>query len=166
MLPFRNGPAQILEPRMKPPVFIVGAPRSGTTLLRNMLNRHPQFAIVLETQFYNYVYLRRRAFGDLGQLSARRRFVAEYLATERMHRSGLKIEGLEDRLLRDATSYRALFASLMEHYASAEGKPRWGEKSPQHSLFVEVLCNWFPGAAVIHLVRDPREVVADRKSVV
>lgn len=69
MLTFRNGPAQILDPRMKePPVFIVGAPRSGTTLLRNMLNRHPRFAILLETQFYNYIYLRRRAFGDLGKL--------------------------------------------------------------------------------------------------
>jgi hypothetical protein len=68
--------------------------------------------------------------------------------------------GLEERLLRDATSYPALFASLMEHFAAAQGKPRWGEKSPQHSLFTETLCEWFPGAAIIHLVRDPREVVA------
>lgn len=37
----------------KPPVFVVGAPRSGTTLLRNMLNRHPRVAILFETQFYN-----------------------------------------------------------------------------------------------------------------
>jgi hypothetical protein len=144
----------------KPPVFVVGAPRSGTTLLRNMLNRHPRLAILFETQFYNHVYTRRRAFGDLGAPAARRRFVTEYLATQRIRKSGLDLNGLQERLLRDATSYPALFASLMEHFAAAQGKSRWGEKSPQHSLFTETLCEWFPGAAIIHLVRDPREVVA------
>jgi hypothetical protein len=149
----------------KPPVFVVGAPRSGTTLLRNMLNRHPRLSILLESQFYNYIYTRRGSFGDLATPAARRRLVREYLATERVHRSGLRLDGLAERLLRDATSYRAFFASLMEHYAAAEGKPRWGEKSPQHSLFTETLCKWFPGAAIIHIVRDPREVVASLQRV-
>jgi len=149
----------------KPPVFVVGAPRSGTTLLRNMLNRHPQLAILHETQFYNYVYTRRRAFGDLGSPRARGRLVTEYLSTERIQRAGLDSEGLEARLLRDATTYPAMFASLMEHYAAAQRKPRWGEKSPQHSLFTETLCEWFPGAAIIHIVRDPREVVASLQRV-
>ncbi len=43
----------------KPPVFIVGAPRSGTTLLRNLLNRHAKLAICGETRFYLDVYKRR-----------------------------------------------------------------------------------------------------------
>jgi len=149
----------------QPPVFIVGAPRSGTTLLRHMLNRHERLAIALETQFYTYAYRRRRAFGDLGRLEARRRFVAEYLATERVPRSGLRMEGLEERLLRDARSYPALLRSLMEHFAHTEGKPRYGEKSPPHALFTETLCRWFPGAAIVHLLRDPLEVVASLQRV-
>ena len=53
----------------KPPVFVVGSPRSGTSLLRNMLNRHPSLAICGETHFDHYVYKRRRAFGDLSNLA-------------------------------------------------------------------------------------------------
>jgi hypothetical protein len=148
-----------------PPIFIVGSPRSGTTLLRNMLNRHPRLAICRETQFYRFIYSRRSAFGDLSNPDNRRRVVKEYLATERIRRSGIPTAGLEDRLLRDGTSYATLFASLMEHFAESEGKQRYGEKTPQHALFTEMLSDWYPGAAIIHLVRDPREVVASLQRV-
>ncbi len=149
----------------QPPIFIVGSPRSGSTLLRNMLNRHPRLAICRETQFYRYIYSRREAFGDLANIANRRRVVTEYLATNRIRRSGIEFAGLESRLLRDATSYAALFAALMAHYAESEGKPRYGEKTPQHALFTETLAEWYPGAAIIHLIRDPREVVASLQRV-
>jgi hypothetical protein len=148
-----------------PPIFIVGSPRSGTTLLRNMLNRHPRIAICRETQFNHYIYSRRTAFGDLRNEDNRCRLVKEYLSTSRMRRSGIETAGLEERLLRDGTSYASLFASLMEHFAESEGKQRCGEKTPQHALLTETFCEWYPGAAIIHLVRDPREVVASLQRV-
>jgi hypothetical protein len=148
-----------------PPIFIVGSPRSGTTLLRNLLNRHPRLAICGETHFNRLIYRRRKVFGDIGNLDNRRRLIKEYMATDRILRSELKLAGLEDRLLRDATSYPAFFASLMEHFAESEGKPRCGEKTPQHALLTEQLSEWYPGAAIIHIVRDPREVVASLQRV-
>ena len=144
----------------KPPVFIVGSPRSGTSLLRNILNRHPALAICGETHFYHYIYTRQRAFGDLGDLRNRRRLVEEYLALRRIQRLGMDHAGLSEWLLREATSYQALFTSLLEYYAHSQGKTRYGEKTPQHALFTEVLCGWFPGAAILHLIRDPRDVAA------
>src|SRR5216684_341407 len=105
-----------------PPIFIVGSPRSGTTLLRNMLNRHPRIAICRETQFNHYIYSRRGAFGDLGNQDNRRRLVKEYLGTNRMRRSGIEIAGLEQRLLREGTSYASFFASILAHFAESEGK--------------------------------------------
>jgi len=144
----------------KPPVFIVGSPRSGTSLLRNMLNRHPSLAICGETHFDHYVYKRRRAFGDLSNLENRQRLVNEYLSVQRIRRLGLDVPSLREKLVREATSYPALFAGVAGSYAASVGKERWGEKTPQHARIAELLCEWFPGAAILHIVRDPRDAVA------
>ena len=50
----------------RPAVFIIGIPRSGTTLLRNLLNRHPAIRLLTnETQFLPYWVSRWNEFGDL-----------------------------------------------------------------------------------------------------
>jgi hypothetical protein len=141
------------------PIFIVGAPRSGTSVLRNILNRHPRIAICGETHFHHYVYTRRRAFGDLRDTKNRRRVVEEYLALKRLHFVTDRA-GLREVLLREATSYLALFTCIVKHNAESQGKPRWGEKTPQHALFAETLCEWYPAGTIIHMIRDPRDVVA------
>jgi sulfotransferase family protein len=142
------------------PIFIVGAPRSGTTLLRNMLNRHPDIAICRETVFFHYVYRRRRTFGSLRELRNRRRLVQEYLSTQRIQVMQMDSQALEATLLREGTSYPAFFAALLRFYAKVHAKRRCGEKTPRHALFTETLCQWYPGARIIHLLRDPRDVVA------
>jgi hypothetical protein len=148
------------EPGLDSQIFIVGAPRSGTTLLRNMLNRHPAIAICRETDFQRLVHDRRRAFGSISDFQNRHRLVREYLSTPRIQRLRLNLPELEQMLLREGTSYEALFAALLSFYAQTHGKRRCGEKTPRHALFTETLCQWYPGARVIHLLRDPRDVVA------
>lgn len=145
---------------MDAPIFIVGGPRSGTTLLRNMLNRHPAIAICRETEFFHWVYKRRWRFGSLGDLGNRRRVVKQYLATQRMQRMRLDFEALGETLLQEATSYEAMFLSLLRFFARAHGKRRCGEKTPHNALIAEMLLQWYPGAVVIHLLRDPRDAVA------
>lgn len=145
---------------MNRPIFIVGGPRSGTTLLRNMLNRHPALAICRETSFYHYVYIRRRNFGSLSDLRNRERLVKEYLATDRIRSLQMDLPALQQTLLAEGTSYDAFFASLVRFYARSQGKKRGGEKTPHHALFTETLCEWYPDATVIHVLRDPRDVVA------
>src|ERR1035438_7487502 len=132
------------------PIFIVGAPRSGTSLLRNMLNRHPRIAICGETHFHYYVYARRRAFGDLGDLKNRRRLVEEYLALKRL-RFVIDRAGLTEKLLREGTSYQALFTCFVKYHTVSQAKQRWGEKTPQHAVFSETLCEWYPGGTIIHM---------------
>jgi hypothetical protein len=144
----------------KPPVFIVGSPRSGTTFLRNVLNRHPSLAICDETRFFADIYQRRWLFGSLENTKNRRRLVEEYLATARFRRLGMDSQWLKEKLLREATSYPALFTGILEAYAESQGKKRFGEKTPHHAFRAKTLCEWYPGTPIIHLVRDPRDVVA------
>jgi len=53
-----------------------------------------------------------------------------------------------------------MFLSLLRFFARAHGKRRCGEKTPHNALIAEMLCEWYPGAAIIHLLRDPRDAVA------
>jgi hypothetical protein len=142
------------------PIFIVGAPRSGTTLLRAMLNRHPRIGLSDETYFFYYVYLRRRAFGDLADPANRRTLIDSYSATQRMQRLKVDLNRLGERLMAEGTSYPAFFATILQYYAESQGKVRAGEKTPHHAWNVETLLEWYPAGRVIHLVRDPRDVCA------
>jgi hypothetical protein len=129
-------------------------------LLRNLLGRHPSIAICPETRFFADVYRRRSAFGSLENPKNRQRLVDQYLSTARIKRLQVDLSVLRQRLLDEATSYPAFLATMMRNYSDFHGKERFGEKTPHHSLFTETLSDWYPGASIIHLVRDPRDVVA------
>jgi Sulfotransferase family len=141
------------------PIFIVGAARSGTTLLKNLLNRHPRISICGETHFHRYIYQRRRAFGDLSNPTNRKRAVDEYVAFRRLWFVTDRAV-LREKLLTEATSYRAMFTCFVKYFADSQGKERWGEKTPQHTLFSQTLCDWYPHGIILHIIRDPRDVVA------
>jgi len=128
--------------------------------MRRILDRHPSIAICRETQFQRLVYSRRKAFGDLSDLTNRRRLIDEYLSSRFIRRMDLNRAALADRLQREGASYKAMFSSLLHYYADSQGKSRFGEKTPQHALFLETLCEWFPNAAILHMVRDPHATVA------
>jgi hypothetical protein len=58
------------------------------------------------------------------------------------------------------SSYAELVAVLFGAYAEREGKPRWGEKTPENVLHIELLARLFPRAVFVHVIRDGREVAA------
>jgi hypothetical protein len=142
------------------PIFIVGTPRSGTTLLRVLLNRHPELAICDESHYFYYVYTRRKAFGNLSDPKNRKLLIDRYLAIYRIRRLGFDHNNLASYLMQYGDSYPNFFKALLEYYASQLKKSRCGEKTPHHALFIDVLLEWFPECRLIHLVRDPRGVVA------
>lgn len=144
----------------KPPVFIVGSPRSGTSLLRSLLSRHPSIAICGETRFFADIYKFHSAFGPLDNANNRERLVDRWTATARMRYLKIDPAPVRQRLLNDATSYPAFLDIVLRSYAGDRGKERCGEKTPHHAFFTEVLSDWYPGAYIIHIVRDPRDVVA------
>ena len=113
--------------KRRPPPFIVGVARSGTTLLRLMLDAHPELAIPPETHFVPRLI--KLVDGGAGPGE-----VATFLAGHpRWGDYGLDAAELERRLDAlepfDAGSALRAFYGL---YAEGQGKPRWGDKSPPY----------------------------------
>jgi len=139
------------------PLFIVGAPRSGTTLLAVLLNRHSRFSIPPETQFFT-TFAAGEAALELRQAD-RRTKVEMVLNHERMADLHLGREELLTIFQRYDDSVAGLFRAILEAYAAKEKKARVGEKSPKHLEHVPRLLSLYPAARVICLVRDGRDVV-------
>ncbi|NEV64897.1 sulfotransferase family protein [Thiorhodococcus minor] len=144
------------------PFFIVGSPRSGTTLLVQILNRHSRLFVPPETEFF---YLLDR-YGFAGRpfgAKQAERFLDLYLASRPVSMLGLGgLAELRARLLMGALSYRDVFTRLMGLLAEPTGKPRWGEKTPHHLHTADAILDDFPEAHMIALVRDGRAVTRSR----
>ncbi len=141
------------------PIFVVGVPRSGTTLLAAMLNAHPRIAISPETFFLEWAL--RRPPASLARDAGFDDFWDEYARSTPFAALDLDAEGLRQRFKTStARSFADLFAVILRTYAAAHDKPRCGEKTPRHYLYVDTLLEWFPRARVTFVVRDPRAVAA------
>lgn len=150
----------------KGPVFIVGAPRSGTTLLQYMLRSHPALSLPTgESHFFIPLYRNAAQFGDLSQADNVRRVLrameaqsAEFLHTD-FHGLKFNVESLaREFVAEERRTMRDIITGLFEKNAAGEGKPRWGDKTPYYVLHLPKLLEWWPDAQIIHIVRDGRDV--------
>ena len=141
-----------------PPIFVVGCPRSGTTLLRLMLDAHPSLAIPPESHFIPLV---ARVRSRYEQPSG---FDAEHMAADVMRGLRFRDWNLSADAVRAAIRERhpTTLASAIEcvfvAYADAQGKARWGDKTPGYSIELPLISGLFPEAVFVHLIRDGRNV--------
>jgi hypothetical protein len=135
---------------MTAPFFIVGCGRSGTTLLRTVLNRHSQVCIPPESLFI-VDYLRAADRVPLERL--KHLILQEY---ELQEWEMAPKPALND--IADCATIEEVIARL--HLIYGKGKPRWGQKTPRFVRQLDLLAAHFVGARFIHVVRDPRAVAA------
>ena len=142
------------------PIFIVGAPRSGTTLLSAMLSSHPRIAIAPETHFIAHDY-RTQSTADLSDDCVLADVWNHFVDGPWFEHLGIDAQLVLDEFRqRRHRSFPTLFATVLDAYSKAVNKPRWGEKTPGHYLHVDTIYEWFPGARILTIIRDPRAVCA------
>jgi len=124
--------------RPEPPIFVVGCQRSGTTLVRLLLDSHSRISCGPETRY----------------LESLARVVDE--DWPRLERFGFS---QQEWLARVAT----LFGGVHADYAARRGKARWADKSPRYALVLGFVLRVFPDAQVVHVVRDGRDVAVSHR---
>jgi len=134
------------------PIFIVGCARSGTTLLRDLLRAHPRLTFPIESHF---IPAFGKAYGDPRSAREAIRLARRILNFGWVRPWGLPLAP-ED--FADCRSYRQVVCRLFEAWARQENKPRWGDKTPRYVLWIPELVALFPGAKIIHIYRDGRDV--------
>jgi hypothetical protein len=122
------------------PIFVVGSMRSGSTMLRLILDSHPHIAVGAETGF-------------MGALLGAKAIPSWKHGTDWFQRIDWTEEEFDDRL-------RDFYAGMFERYAAAQGKPRWGEKTPFHTEHMAVMGRLFPDSVFVGIVRHPGAVAA------
>jgi hypothetical protein len=151
--------AQPFEPgaaRMNPYVFIVGCPRSGTTLLRRMLNAHPEIAITRETHWLPSVYLDGVGLTPEG-------FVTPELIPILEGSPRFSKLGISTQILRELVSasepihYSNFVSALFDLYGGLQNKPLVGDKTPGYVRRIRLMHSLWPNARFVHLIRDGRD---------
>jgi hypothetical protein len=148
----------ISETRLPAP-FVVGLTRSGTTLLRMMLDAHPELTIPPETHFVpELIKVARTESGTeamLDTVTGNRTWDDFGISTEEMR------EQLDAVPSGDAAgAVRAFF----DAYAKLQNKPRWGDKTPAYMLSVQRIGRTLAESRFIHLIRDGRDVALSQRA--
>ncbi|MGL5853446.1 MAG: sulfotransferase family protein [Phycicoccus sp.] len=120
------------------PIFVVGCQRSGTTMLRLMLDSHRRISCGPETRFLE---------GFEPILGSDWKRLSQYGFTQ------------EEWALR----MRGFVESVLGDYARSKGKERWADKTPRYALKLPLVMRIFPDAQVVHVIRDARDVAVSHR---
>lgn len=133
-----------------PAPFIVGVGRSGTTLLRLMLDAHPALAIPAETLFLEKLagltHISREQFLDI---------VTGAATWENLTLDAGELRGAIDAL--EPFTLPGAIRCFFRLYAQRRSKIRWGDKMPYYRVFMADIQNLLPEAHFIHIIRDGRD---------
>ena len=142
------------DPRHAPFPFVVGMNRSGTTLLRMMLDAHPDLTIPPETHFVPALI--KASKGEDATPESALEAMKSAREWEDFEISDEEMLGALRALpaLRPGPAVRAFY----EIYAERQDKPRYGEKTPTYVQNMKLIQRALPEAHFVHVIRDGRDV--------
>jgi hypothetical protein len=146
-----------MENRSKQRIFLVGCPRSGTTLLQSLLAAHPQIASFPESHFFANLIPRNRLLRILGFASPKvkprlKQFLQQIERNEKQFCLP-KFELFVNR-------YVQTFVAILDTLTEEQNKTIWLEKTPCHLHFIKYIEKYLPEAKFIHILRNGSDVIA------
>src|SRR5262249_39863051 len=140
-----------------PYLFIVGCPRSGTTLLQRIADAHPQIAITPETHWIPRYFERRKGLTLDGWVT--RKLIRKLIAYHKFHQLGIGRKELKALLAPgQPVSYARFVSGIFDLYGRAHEKPLVGDKTPGYARSIPTVHALWPEAKFVHLIRDGRDV--------
>ena len=141
--------------------FIVGLPRSGTTLLSSILSSSEMIQVTSEIWFFNY-WKDKYDFLDLANQKDLLFFLEKFLGSKRFTDLGVSETELREIILSDDKkwNFKDIFSTCMELFRIKEGVEVVGEKTPGQYKKIGELLETYPEARIICMMRDPRAVAS------
>lgn len=141
---------------MKPPVFVVGCPRSGTSFLYHLLLSAGGFA-EFHTQMNVYDVL-EPMYGDLGVRKNKEAAIREWLQSKAFRVSGLEAAEIEAKVLAECQGAGDFLRIVMEEVARKQGVDRWIDSTPTNMPHMLRIQKDLGDALFVHIIRDARDV--------
>ncbi len=171
---YRKESIDILEASCLCPVFVVGAPRSGTTWVQSLISSHPDFYTIPETKLFQNVLEPRLRLTDAQLSPTRTKKIPERITPGQLIISlshirrfnnvkvSLELEQTLERYSREGVLDPCSFLNLLMYNSQENvldiGGRRWVEKTPRHVFFLKSVFQYFPKAKVVYVNRNPVDV--------
>lgn len=149
-----------------PPIFVVGTPRSGTTLTARILGNHSRIFMPAETHFFDDIYSRRKQLGHPQDPATAQKIMARLSSLYKRQHEGQYQKQYRDlfqdperiaRLMGPCCDYRDVLSRFMSMQMRMAGKVRWGNHVPRDLFNIPDILSFYPDAKVIICVRDIRD---------
>jgi len=142
--------------RSKAPVFVLGCPRSGTTVLYHMLLSAGNFAVYrAESNVFSVLQPR---FGSLSRRCNLDELLQHWLKSDLFERTELDADFIRHQLQNHCTGAGDFLRIVMEEIARKQGVERWADCTPDHLLYIPEIKRQIPNALIVHIIRDGRDV--------
>ncbi len=155
------------------PLFIVGASRSGTAMLRSIIGNHPDVYFPGETHYFDDLRPRMEGKEASGLSEDDQRVCEDYFLALTHRPYGHRGDPNQSKIAREELrAYAQKLGDGADHYfeafckmqAEREGRSIWGDKTPRHIFRIPEIITRYPEARIVCMVRDPRAVVASYRS--
>jgi hypothetical protein len=151
-----DGTGPVAGKKNQAPVFVLGCPRSGTTVLYHMLLSAGGFAVYrAESQVFNLLVPR---FRGMRSAADRNELLELWLRSKLFRVSGLDASDISAKIIAECRCGGDFLRIVMQEIARKQGVGRWADCTPEHLLYMEEIKRQIPDAQFIHIIRDGRDV--------
>jgi len=168
---------------MKDPIFIVGLPRTGSTLWHNIFAKNEFICRIGEMHYLtpvrkDFSYFIKNSVGDLNDEDNIRKMYDLIFSGEKVKGISegfwtIELRDIADNSLKDALikrtiasdrSVESIFKALIEEYTVYKNKSQSCVKFPLYVNHIPELAKWYPASKIVHITRDPRAIAVSRKN--